>query len=208
MTTHTNPEHALADTTTRSSKRLAAKANPLFVDMISQASYLKAKRLGDDPPPPLSVAQIQVLENGCKLSKKKLQSLKNAGSKGHVDDFPSQGHADQSGSSLVAASGGGGGSSCRSVGLLPLSRQEKTVIRGEERRGMEGGAIGRCTTTDWAAARFGRRGRHDSVGRWRLGVGEAEAARDLEMMRGNGSRFLVEPSQLGCAPPKAHEAAH
>lgn len=62
----------------RSSKRLAQRAGPLFMDMVAQASYLKAKKLGDAPPPPISSKQIQVLGQGCKLEKKKLDALKKA----------------------------------------------------------------------------------------------------------------------------------
>lgn len=62
----------------RRSKRLVARADPLFMDMVAQASYLKTKKLGEAPPPPLTVDQIQVLGQGCKLEKKKLETLEKA----------------------------------------------------------------------------------------------------------------------------------
>lgn len=65
----------------RSSERIAKRNAPLFVDMVAQASYLKAKKLGDAPPPPLTAEQVQVPGQECKLEKNKLDALKKASNK-------------------------------------------------------------------------------------------------------------------------------
>lgn len=40
------------------SKRLTDKHGPLFVDVVAQASYLKAKKMGEKLPPPLTSKQL------------------------------------------------------------------------------------------------------------------------------------------------------